>query len=103
MEPIILTSQNFQQEVLDHKGLVLVDFWATWCGPCQMQAPILHEFAAEHPDLKIGKLDVDENGDIAMNYRVMSIPTLVLFQDGQVLKTAVGLQSKEALIDLCNI
>ncbi|MFJ8063252.1 MULTISPECIES: thioredoxin [Psychrobacillus] len=91
------TDQTFSQEI--EEGLVLVDFWATWCGPCKMIAPVLEEMDAEMSDkVKIVKVDVDENQATASQFGIMSIPTLVLFKDGQPVDKAVGFQPKEALV-----
>jgi thioredoxin 1 len=97
------TDQNFQQEVEQAKGLVLVDFFAQWCGPCQVMGPIIEELAEEYKDkegVKIGKLNIDENQATAQKFNVMSIPTLILFKDGKPVETLVGLQDKESLKDL---
>ena len=92
------TDQNFETEVLKSSKLVLVDFWAAWCGPCQMMGPIIDELAEELKDkYKIGKLNVDENRETASKYGVMSIPTLIIFKNGKELKQLVGVQSKEGL------
>lgn len=92
------TDQNFDQEVLKSDKPVLVDFWAAWCGPCQIMGPIVDELAEEMKDkVKIGKLNVDENRETATNYGVMSIPTLIIFKDGKVMKQLVGVQAKENL------
>ncbi|MEE1194475.1 MAG: thioredoxin, partial [Phascolarctobacterium sp.] len=88
------TTGNFVNEVLESKGTVLVDFWATWCGPCRMQAPILEAFAGEHPEIKVGKVNVDENPELAEKFGIMSIPSLLVFKDGKLVKTAVGLHDK---------
>lgn len=99
------TDQNFQQEVEQNKGVVLVDFFAEWCGPCRVMGPIIEELAGEFkdkPGLKIGKLNIDENTAIAEKYGVMSIPTLILFKDGKKVEQLIGLQNKDLLINLIN-
>ena len=95
MAEVILNNDNFKAEVLDAKGLVLVDFWATWCGPCKMLAPTVSEIADEYEGkVKVFKLDVDQAMDIAMSYGVASIPTLILFKDGEIVKKSIGVVSK---------
>ncbi|MCA0986280.1 MULTISPECIES: thioredoxin [Bacillales] len=89
------TDQNFNQETSE--GLVLADFWAPWCGPCKMIAPVLEELDAEMADVKVVKLDVDENQETASKFGVMSIPTLLVFKNGEVVDQVVGFQPKEAL------
>ena len=96
MKEIIVTKENFESEVLKSDIPVLVDFWATWCGPCRMLAPVLEEIA-EEGNVKVGKVNVDEEGELALKFNVMSIPMLVLFKDGQAVKSAVGYMSKEQL------
>ena len=95
------TDQNFSQEISE--GLVLVDFWATWCGPCKMIAPVLEELDAEMSDkVKIVKVDVDENQETAGKYGIMSIPTLLLMKDGETVDKVVGFRPKDALAELVN-
>ncbi len=96
MADINFTDQNFQQEVLESKSPVLVDFWAEWCAPCRIVSPIVDELATEYGEkLKVGKLNVDESGKTAQSYGVMSIPSLLVFKDGKVIKTMIGAQSKD--------
>lgn len=99
MAIIDLTKENFQAEITKADKPVLVDFWAVWCGPCQMMAPILHELEAEMPDVQIGKVNVDEQMDLACQFRVVSIPTLIIFKNGQEVQRMVGVTSKEELKD----
>ena len=99
MAIIDLTKENFQAEVTKSDKPVLVDFWAVWCGPCQMMAPILHELETEMPDVQIGKVNVDEQMDLARQSRVVSIPTLINFKHGQEAQRMVGATSKEELKD----
>lgn len=98
MAVIHVTNDSFKEEVLESKVPVLVDFWATWCGPCQMVGPIVEEIAEEVTDVKICKVDVDENAELAREYHVMSIPMFMAFKDGQVVKRDVGAKSKEELL-----
>ncbi len=96
MADLVITDQNFAEEVLNSKTPVLVDFWADWCMPCRIVSPIVEELAKEYGDkLKVGKLNVDENGQTAQSYGIMSIPSLLVFKDGQVVKQMVGAQSKD--------
>lgn len=95
-----ITTKNFNDEVLNADKPVLIDFWATWCGPCRMQAPILEAFAKEHPEVRVGKVNVDENPELAEKYSIMSIPSLLVFKNGKLMNTAVGLHDKEGLAEL---
>lgn len=95
-----INMSNFKEEVLEAKETVLVDFWAPWCGPCRMQAPVLEKFAEANPDVKVVKINVDDNQQLAMEYKIMSIPSLIVFKNGEAVKMAVGLQSKNALEEL---
>lgn len=103
MAIVTLTQQNFESEVVNNKGIVLVDFWATWCGPCKMFAPVMDEIAADDiPDLKVGKVDVDENQELAGQFKVMSIPTVGIFKDGKLAATSVGVKSKKEIMEMVN-
>ncbi len=100
MEVVKLNSENFEEEVLKSEKKVLVDFYADWCGPCKMMAPVIEEIAKDFSDkVKVCKLNVDEAPDIAGNYGVMSIPTLIIFENGNVIDTTVGLTSRSEIIE----
>lgn len=94
----VVTEASFKQEVLDHEGAVLVDFWATWCGPCRVLHPVLEEISAERDDVKILSLDIDESAATAAQYEVLSVPTMILFKDGQMVKRMVGAMPKRKLL-----
>ena len=94
---ITLTKENFAQEVLQSDKPVLVDFWATWCGPCRMMAPVVEELDAEHPEYKFGKVNVDEQMELAMRFQVSSIPMLVVFKDGKAVAKSVGYRPKSEI------
>ena len=95
----VLTDSTFDEEVNSSERVVLVDFWAEWCGPCKLVAPILEEIAAEHASrIVIGKLDVDDNPDVARRFEIMSIPTMIVFQDGVPKKRLIGAKGKNQLL-----
>lgn len=98
MSVIKLNDQNFSEEVLDYKGVCVVDFYADWCGPCKIMEPILDEVAKEEKEVKFGKLDVDGSRETASKFRIMSIPTILIFKDGELKKQLSGVQEKEDLI-----
>ena len=103
MKPITITDDNFEAEVLNSELPVLIDFWAAWCGPCKMIAPIVEELAAEYDGkVKIGKLDVDDNQQTAIKYGVRSIPTVLLLQKGEVKDTIIGAVPKSVFIEKIN-
>lgn len=94
-----VTSQDFNQ-VVESNDLVFVDFWATWCGPCRMVSPIVDEISEERRDIKVGKINVDEQMELAQQFRIVSIPTLVVMKDGQIANKAVGAMPKEDILAL---
>lgn len=101
MSEIKITKENFEQEVLKSKEPVLIDFWATWCGPCRMLSPIIEEIATEADGkFKVGKVNVDEEGELAAAFNVVSIPMLIVVKDGKVVNTAVGFMSKDEVLKL---
>ncbi len=103
MSEVVLTDANFEEEVLKATEPVLVDFWATWCGPCKMLAPVVEELASEYAGkVKVCKLDVDQGPETSTKYRISSVPTLILFHNGAVSEQWVGLQSKAALQEKLN-
>lgn len=103
MSNLKITSENFEKEVLESNELVLIDFYATWCGPCKMMSPIVEEIAKElEGKIKVFKVDTDEEQDLAIKYGIMSIPTFMVFKNGKVEKTAVGMRDKEELINMCD-
>lgn len=98
MAALKITKENFQTEVLEAKGTVLVDFWASWCGPCKMIGPIIDQIADERSDIKVGKVNVDEEQELAVQFKVMSIPTLLVFKDGKVVNQSLGAKPKAAIL-----
>ena len=98
MSIAIINQENFKSEVLEAKETVLLDFWAPWCGPCRMLMPLIEEIAAERPDIKVGKINVDDNPDLATEFGVMSIPTLIVMKDGKAVNQSVGGRSKAAIL-----
>ena len=95
-----VTKENFRSEVMESKQPVLLDFWAAWCGPCRMVSPVVDEIAAERSDIKVGKVNVDEQPELAGAFQVMSIPTLVVMKNGQVVRQVVGARPKQQILEL---
>lgn len=98
MSALIITKENFQEEVMNSDKPVLLDFWASWCGPCRMVVPIVEEIAEERTDIKVGKVNVDEQPDLASNFRIASIPTLIVMKNGQIAAQSVGAKSKSQIL-----
>lgn len=99
MSVLEITEDNFDELVLNSGKTCVVDMFATWCGPCKMMSPIIDEIAEENGDIVVGKVDVDENGELAMQFNVMSIPTVLIFKNGELAETFIGLQSKETILN----
>ena len=100
MSAININKNNFQSEVLNSEKKVLLDFWAPWCGPCRMVVPIVEEIADERPDIKVGKVNVDEEAELASQFGIMSIPTLVVIEKGKIVNQAMGAKPKEAILSM---
>ena len=100
MAVVTLTLENFEAEVIQSNIPVLVDFWASWCGPCRMLSPIVDQIAEERTDIKVCKVNVDEQEELAMRYGIMSIPTLIVFKNGEIVKKTMGVQPKAAILGL---
>lgn len=100
MTAINLNNENFHQEVMLSDKPVLLDFWAPWCGPCRMVVPIVEEIAEENPHIKVGKINVDQQTELANRFGIMTIPTLMVVKDGQIVNKAVGALPKEAILEL---
>ena len=100
MSVMTITKNNFQEEVLNSDKPVLLDFWAGWCGPCRMVGPVVDEIAHERTDIKVGKINVDEQQELAAAFQIMSIPTLVVMKDGKVVNHAVGVRPKQQILSM---
>ena len=103
MSEVILSKDNFEEEVLKCDKKVLVDFWAKWCGPRQMLGPVISQIAEEREDIKVGKVNVDDNEELSRMYGVMSIPMLAVFSNGEVIKTSVGYKSYEDILEMLEV
>lgn len=102
MSVINVTASNFESEVINSSVPVLVDFWASWCGPCRMLSPVVDEIAAERGDIKVCKINVDEEESLAVRFGVMSIPTLMVFKNGALVRQSAGVQPKAAILEMLN-
>ena len=100
MSVVKITKENFQEEVLQSQKPVLLDFWASWCGPCRMVAPIVDEIAGERPDIKVGKVNVDEQRELAAAFQILSIPTLLVMRQGKVVSQTMGARPKQQILAL---
>lgn len=98
MSAVVITKENFENEVIKSDKPVLIDFWASWCGPCRMVSPIIDEIADERTDIKVGKVNVDEQQELAAQFNVMSIPTIVVVKDGKAVNQSVGARPKEDIL-----
>ena len=100
MSAININKNNFQNEIMDSEKTVLLDFWAPWCAPCRMVAPIIEEIAGERPDIKVGKINVDEQPELASEFSIMSIPTLVVMKNGKIVQQVSGARPKNAILEM---
>ena len=100
MSAININKNNFQNEIMDSEKTVLLDFWAPWCAPCRMVAPIIEEIAGERPDIKVGKINVDEQPELASKFGIMSIPTLVVMKNGKIVQQVSGVRPKNAILEM---
>ena len=100
MSAVYINRNNFKEEVLSSDKPVLLDFWAPWCGPCRMLSPIVEDIAQNHPEVKVAKVNVDDENELAAQFGVMSIPTLVVMKNGEIVNRAVGLRSKNAILSM---
>ena len=100
MSAININKNNFQNEIMDSEKTVLLDFWASWCAPCRMVVPIIEEIAGERPDIKVGKINVDEQPELASKFGIMSIPTLVVLKNGKIVQQVSGARPKNAILEM---
>ena len=100
MSAININKNNFQNEIMDSEKTVLLDFWASWCAPCRMVVPIIEEIAGERPDIKVGKINVDEQPELASKFSIMSIPTLVVMKNGKIVQQVSGMRPKNAILEM---
>ena len=100
MSAIIINKNNFQNEIMDSEKTVLLDFWASWCAPCRMVVPIIEEITGERPDIKVGKINVDEQPELASKFGIMSIPTLVVMKNGKIVQQVSGARPKNAILEM---
>ena len=100
MSAININKNNFQNEIMDSEKTVLLDFWASWCAPCRMVVPIIEEIANERPDIKVGKINVDEQPELASKFGIMSIPTLVFMKNGKIVQQVSGMRPKNAILEM---
>ena len=100
MTAININKNNFQNEIMDSEKTVLLDFWAPWCAPCRMVVPIIEEIASERPDIKVGKINVDEQPELASKFGIMSIPTLVVMKNGKIVQQVSGVRPKNAILEM---
>ena len=100
MSAININKNNFQNEIMDSEKTVLLDFWAPWCAPCRMVVPVIEEIACERPDIKVGKINVDEQPELASKFSIMSIPTLVVMKNGKIVQQVSGARPKKAILEM---
>ena len=100
MSAININKNNFQNEIMDSEKTVLLDFWAPWCAPCRMVVPVIEEIAGERPDIKVGKINVDEQPELASKFGIMSIPTLVVMKNGKIVQQVSGARHKKAILEM---